>query len=251
MRRWPGVCTLGVVFRFFHFYAPLATGLLSQAFAQNSASVPAATIKAGDLSVEYRVSYGDAGAGQDDPFTQRIHVNYAPGDSVRFMAFIEQRKSGDGPLETRRISPNIFTQHVRTKHWDLGVRWQGDIPLQDGLPGRVRLGLLNNWRLGEFDLRSNVYLGKEIGENARDGLVFETREEVGLRVTPKLAFGALVFNNFVTTKNFGDFNAQRHQAGPFVRTTLGKRVRLEASALFGFSEAATDVEGRAFLGYSF
>lgn len=219
------------------------------AFAQNSASIPAATIREGEVSVEYRVSYGDAVAA--DPFTQRIHVNYAPEDSVRFMAFIEQRKSGDGPLETRRISPNIFTQHVRTKRWDLGVRWQGDIPLQDGLPGRVRLGLLNNWRLGDIDLRSNVYLGKEIGDNARDGLVFETREEIGLRLAPKLAVGALVFNNFVTTKNFGDFGAQRHQAGPFFRTRVGKHVRIETSALFGFSEAATDAEGRVFVAYSF
>lgn len=228
-----------------------ALAMTGVAGAQNSASIAPATVNAGEVSVEYRISYGEAGGSAPDPFTQRIHVNYAPGDSVRFMAFVEQRMIGDGPLKTRRVSPNIFVQHVQTKHWDFGLRWQGDIPLQGGVPGRARLGVLNNWRLGDIDLRSNVYIGKEIGDNARGGLVFETREEIGLRVTPKLAVGALVFNNFVTTKNFGDFDAQRHQAGPFVRTTIAKRVRIEASALFGFSKAATEAEGRVFAGYSF
>lgn len=221
------------------------------ALAQNTASIPSATVNAGETSVEYRVSFGVNDDGGADPFTHRIHVNYAPTGDIRLMAFVEQRRIGDGPLRTRRFSPNIFTQFIETKSWDLAVRWQGDIPLQDGLPGRARLGLLNTFRVGDWEIRSNVYLGKEIGANAPDGLVFETREEISLRVSPAASLGAQVFNNFVTTRNFGSFDDQRHQAGPFVRTRLGKKVRLEISALFGLSQAATDAEGRMFASYAF
>ncbi len=234
--------------------AALAAGLLAcvgTAAAQNSASIPSASVKKGEIFLEYRASYGANDQGDADPFTHRIHFNYAPTNNIRLMAFIEQRKIGDGPLRTRRFSPNVFTQLVETKVWDLGLRWQGDIPLQDGLPGRARLGLLNTVRADDWEFRSNIYLGKEIGANAAGGLVFETREELMLRVAPKIGVGVQVFNNFLTTRNFGDFNTQRHQAGPFLRATLGKRIRIEAGALVGLSGAATDAEFRLFAGYSF
>lgn len=227
------------------------TLLHGAALAQNTASIPSATVNAGEISIEYRVSQGENEGGGADPFTHRIHVNYAPTGDLRLMAFVEQRKIGDGPLRTRRFSPNIFTQFIQTKTWDLAVRWQGDIPLQEGIPGRARLGLLNTVRVRDWEIRSNVYLGKEIGDNAPDGLVFETREEISLRVSPATSLGAQVFNNFVTTRNFDSFDDQRHQAGPFVRTRLGKQVRLEISALFGLSQAATDAEARAFASYAF
>lgn len=224
---------------------------LGHAAAQNTASIPSASVTDGEIFVEYRASYGANDDGADDSFSQRIHVNFAPTGNLRLMAFIEQRKIGGGPLTTRRLSPNIFTQFVQTKTWDLAVRWQGDVPLQDGVPGRARLALLNTVRVRDLEFRSNIYLGKEIGDTAPDGFLFETREEATLRIAPKLRAGVQVFNNFVSTKNLGAFNNQRHQAGPFVRATLGKRLRIEAGALFGLSGAATDAEARLFVGYSF
>lgn len=221
------------------------------ALAQNTASIPAAAVNKGDILIEYRAGYGVNGGGADDIFSQRLHANYAPTDDIRLMAFIEQRQAGDGPYKWRRLSPNIFTQVVESDRWDLAVRWQGDIPLQEGVPGRARLGLLNTWRFSDLELRSNIYFGREIGDNAPGGFVFETREEASLRIRPKVQVGAQVFNNFVTTKNFGDFDRQRHQAGPFLRTRIGKAVRVEASVLFGVSAASPDVEPRLFAGYSF
>jgi hypothetical protein len=239
-------------FRHIAASAIACVGLSSgSALAQNTASIPGAQVREGELFVEYRSSLGDAGDGRADPFSQRIHVNYAPSSRVRLMLFVEQRKIGDGPLRTRRFSPNIFTQFVDRKNWDLAVRWQGDIPLQDGVPGRARIGLLNSFKFGSIDFRSNIYFGKEIGDNAPDGFVFETREEIFVGVNEKSALGLQIFNNVVTTQNLSSFNDQRHQAGPFYRTQFGEHVRVEASALFGFSRAATDAELRLFAGYSF
>lgn len=227
----------------------LFTGGALRAEAQNTASIPGAGVRAGEVFAEYRASFGDAG--DIDAFSHRIHLNYAPTQRIRLMSFIEQRKIGDGPLRTRRISPNIFTQFVDTKTWDLAIRWQGDIPLQDGLPGRVRLGLLNTITSGDFEFRSNVYFGKEIGDAAPEGFVFETREEVFVRTGDRLAVGLQVFNNFVSTRNFDSFSDQRHQVGPFIRTRIGRHVRVDLGALFGVSRDAADAELRLFTGYAF
>ncbi len=237
-------------FLWLFFGAMVALGCGS-AHAQNTASIPSASVKEGELFLEYRASFGQNDAGAADPFTHRIHFNYAPTDDIRLMAFIEQRKIGDGPLRTRRFSPNLFTQFVGTKNWDLAVRWQGDIPLQNGVPGRARIGLLNTWRTGPWEFRSNIYFGKEIGDNAPGGFVFETREEALIEVADGRAVGVQVFNNFVSTRNFNNFDNQRHQAGPFLRAKIGKRVRVDLGALFGLSQAATDAELRLFAGYSF
>jgi hypothetical protein len=224
---------------------------LVPAGAQNTASIPSATVNAGEVLFEYRASYGTNNNGADDIFSHRIHANYAPTDDLRLMAFIEQRRRGDGSYVFRRLSPNVFTQFVQTENWDLAVRWQGDIPFEDGAPGRARLGLLNTWRFGDLELRSNIYFGREIGRNAPDGYLFEMREEAALRVSPAVQIGAQVFNNFVSTKMSDDFDLQRHQAGPFLRTRTGKSLRLEAGLLFGVSAASPDVEPRLFAGYSF
>lgn len=233
------------------FLSGAFASIFAPARAQNTASIPSATVNSGERLIEYRASYGANDAGAPDIFSQRIHVNYAPTNDVRLMAFIEQRRRGDGPYVIRRFSPNIFTQFVDTKNWDIAVRWQGDIPIEDGVPWRARLGLLNTWRTGDVELRSNVYFGKEIGANAPEGFVVETREEIAWRVAPRLSVGAQVFNNFVSTRLVGDFDRQRHQAGPFIKTKLGKHVRLEAGALFGLSAAAADAEARLFASYSF
>ena len=221
------------------------------AFAQNTASIPSATVNAGEVFVEYRAGYGANDSSVDDVFSHRIHANYAPTGDIRLMAFIEQRRRGDGPFIFRRLSPNIFTQIVHTENWDFAVRWQGDIPFEDGVPGRARLGFLNTWRVGDFELRSNIYFGREIGASAPAGFLFETREEIAWRLAPRLSVGAQVFNNFVSTRLLDDFDRQRHQAGPFLRATAAKRIRVEAGVLFGVSSAAADIEPRLFVGYSF
>ncbi len=253
MRRWRGACTLRFVFRNVVLRAASAlaayAACVSTALAQNTASVPGAAVREGEVLVEYRASIGDAGT--VDPFSQRIHVNYAPADGLRLMAFVEQRKIGDGPLRTRRLSPNIFTQFVDRKRWDFAIRWQGDIPLQDGLPGRARIGVLNSFTAGNVEIRSNIYFGKEIGDNAPEGFLFETREEIFVQTSDETAIGLQVFNNFVSTRNFGSFDDQRHQIGPLFRTRLGAHVRLELGALFGVSRDATDADLRLFAGYAF
>lgn len=225
---------------------------LTPAFAQNTASIPSATVNAGETVVEFRAGYGANDGGAADIYSQRIYVNYAPTGDLRLTAFIEQRRSSDRRDVFRRLSPNAFTQFVQTERWDLAVRRQGDIPLEDGVPGRLRLGLLSTWRFGDVELRSNVYFGREIGENAPDGFLFEMRAAAALRISPSLQIDAQVFNNFISSKTFGDFDRQRHQAGPFVRTRIGKSLRIEArGVLFGLSASSPDVEPRLFAGYAF
>jgi len=228
-----------------------ALRLAAPAAAQNVSNVSGADVKAGAQEFEYRAAFAPDHDGNPSAFAHRVSYKQAFDD--RWSAKIEALQSG-GDLEFRSVSIEVqkqFLESEETGGWDSAIRIDGRIPTEDGR-GRARAAWLNGVNFdGGWQVRGNVYLGHEIGDQARDGFTLETREEVTRRLGNGMRFGAQMFNNFNTTARFGPFDEHKHQLGPVVKGGISRHVRFNAGVLFGLSGRAPDADFRFFLLYAF
>lgn len=229
--------------------------LRGTAFGQNTASVPAADVIAGERAVEYRAAYGANDGGAAEFFQHRIAYHHGIDDTFKLMAFVQQGESGTRRAHLQRASVSLFTQLIESERsggWDFALRFQGDIPLEDGRPGRARIGLINSLEPApRWQIRSNVYFAKEVGDQAAEGLVFDAREEATFKLNDEFQIGAQAFHAMNTTARLGAFNEQRHQIGPLLRWKAARNLRIDAGVLFGASRAAADADLRLFASYGF
>ena len=224
------------------------------AAAQNISSVSGAEVKAGETAIEYRAAFQPDYDGKPEAFGHRLHFQHAVDDSWRVRALVFQSKKEGEALRTRYAAFEIQNELIEAKEhggWASAVRVDGIIPVEDNRPGRARVAWLNMLDKGPWQFRGNIYLGKEFGDRARDGLTLETRQEATYKISSLLRLGAQVFDNYNTTAHFGAFAQQKHQVGPVAKWTLSNNVKVETSALFGVSKAAPDAELRLFACYTF
>lgn len=229
--------------------------LASTALAQSISAVPSPDIVANERSFEYRAAYGLFDDGGADAFAHRLHYQQSLGNDWRVRVVLQQGQRGDAALKTQSVAVQFFTQFLEseaTGGWDSGLRFDGFVPVENGRPGRARILWLNSLDVNaDFQLRSNIVLGREFGDNARDGFSVEFREEATWRIRDDLRLGAQAFHNLNTTARFGSFNEQRHQIGPMLRWKATKAVKVDAGVLLGASRAAADADFRIFATYSF
>jgi len=245
--------------RSIHFLA--ATTLLwalfisGDAFAQSTSGVSGSDVKAGENLFEYRFSYSPENDGRDEGFAHRFHFQHGFSDSWRGRVLLSFGKRGAETLKAQTASVEIlhqFKESEDTGGWDSAVRFDGNIPLQDGISGRARIAWHNAYSFeNDVELRGVILLGHEFGDRAHDGVTIETREEITYKLSSGARIGAQLFDNYGTTAHFGSFNEQKHQLGPVFKGKLSNHVKYELSALFGLSHAASDADFRLFASYSF
>lgn len=226
-----------------------ALALASTAAAQNTSGVSGPVVKPGERAVEYRMAFRPDG----DGFAHRLHYQQAFG-TWRGRIIVTQSNSGPEGLEFRSVKLEALKQFVRSdgEGWSSAVRFDGKIPVDGDGPGKARIAWLNSIDFaGGWQARANVYLGREIGDLARDGLRLEPRAEATREIRERLRLGAQLFSDFDTTAAPGDFNDQRHQVGAVLKYETGGGPKFELSALFGASRAAPDVNLRLFVSYAF
>lgn len=223
--------------------------------AQNTSSVSNADVKEGDRSVEYRAAFAPAHDGRESVFAHRLHYQHSFSDSWRARVIVSQKKRGDGDLDFRSVTLDARWQFLEDEEagWDSAFNFDVVIPDAGDGPGRARIGWLAKVEPGDgpWELRSNLYAGREYGDRARDGLTLETRFEATRSFGDGFRLGAQMFNNYNTTAHIGGFNDQRHQLGPVVKGKFARRLKYEAGVLFGLSERAPDADLRFFVSYGF
>lgn len=228
--------------------------LSGAADAQNLSSVSGPEVILGDTSAEYRIGFEPGSDGREAAFAHRLHVQHSFNDAWRGRIFVVQSERGGAALEMRNVTLEVQNQFFEAREhggWASTIRLEGIIQTDGERPGRVRASWLNQLDRGPWQFRGAVYFGKEFGDNARDGLTLETREEATYKIAPKIRFGAQMFHNYNTTAEFGSFAGQRHEIGPVTKIKVNKQVRIEASALIGVSKSAPDATLRVFASYAF
>lgn len=233
-------------------------GLLTAAApaaAQSVGGVPGSDVKAGEDVFEYRFAFAPDNDGLNEAFAHRFHYQHGFSDKWRGRALLQMGNRGGDPLKIQAVSFEVLHQFLEseaTGGWDSAIRADVMIATIDGRSNRVRVGWHNSLQLNDhLDLRAILLLGKEFGDNPRDGISIETREELTCQLKNGMRVGLQAFNNFNTTAHVGSFDEQRHQVGPVLKGRLGDNVRYEASALFGISDDPTDVDARFFVSYAF
>lgn len=228
---------------------------LGTAAAQSVSGVSGSDVKAGEDSVEYRFAFTPDNDGREEAYAHRFHYQHGFSDALRGRALILLGNKGGAPLDVQAVSAEAlyqFLESEKTNGWDSAIRVDGILSTVDGRPDRVRIGWHNAFELSKaLELRAVLLLGKELGDNRRDGISIETREELTLKIHPKYRFGLQAFNNFNTTAHIGSFDEQRHQVGPIIKGKLTDHVKFELSTLFGISDDPTDLDVRLFLSYGF
>lgn len=96
-----------------------------------------------------------------------------------------------------------------------------------------------------------VLSGVDFGENSRDGVFLQTRASIMRRLDNGVSLGAEMFNAYGSTSNFGGFEEQRHQIGPFAGIPVTADLDVRCGVLFGMSKASPDQELRLWLTKSF
>lgn len=247
-RRLVGGCRLRVaIASLFVLLAPAAP-----AAAQNLAGVPNPDIRAGEKSLEYRAAFAPESDSGPERFGHRLHYQRALGDDWRVRAFVVQTKTGDESFRLRSAGAEAHWQiFERDKAgFDGALILQGVAPIADGEAGRARLSFAAKRDAGPFDLRLGVFAAREIGANARAGVLLESRAQALLDLGDGSALGAQLFNAYNSTAHFGPFDEQRHQAGPVFTGKISNHVGFSAGVLLGLSARAPDEELRLFLTYA-
>lgn len=238
----------------FVFCLALAASLAGASFAQSTSAVSGSEVTAGEHLFDYRFAYSPENDGRDEGFVHRFHYQYGFTERLRGRVLLTLGKRGAEPLKAKTASLEALYQVVeRTgkSGWDSAVRLDGNIPLEEGNPGRGRIAWHNQYKFESgVELRGVLLVGREFGDLARRGASIETREEATYKLKSGVRVGVQMFNAYGTTAGFGSFDEQRHQIGPVVKGKIGEHLRYEASALVGVSEAASDADFRLFVSYA-
>ena len=232
----------------------IAVVAAGRAAGQSLSTVPSADIPAGERLFDYRAGFSLPDDERPGRFGQRLHYQHSLDDSWRLRLILLQGENADGVLKSQNLIAHVHHQFIESEAaggWDSSIRFDGFVPL-DRRPGRARIVILNAVELDSvWQVRGDVFIAREFGEEALGGLQLETRAEVSYALSSKTRIGAQAFDNWNRIGEFGSFDSQRHQIGFFARTRVTRQVGLEAGWLIGVSQSAPDADMRLIATYAF
>lgn len=223
----------------------LPTGVLA-----NTSSVFSPDVDAGEREFEYRASYVPEDGAIDSAFSHRLHYQYGFDDTWRIRLIGSQNRRGSDSLSYNYTRFEIQQQYLEDeKHgWDAAVRYEFQISDRPDRPHRVRLAWTGKWDINDYwQLRGNLMLGRQFGDNAGSGVFVETRSQITRKVG-SVRLGLEMFNDLNQTTEFGSWDEQEHQIGPVIKYKAGN-LSIFGSYLIGASSSADDDNFRVLLTY--
>ena len=207
----------------------------------NTSSVFSPDVKAGDQSMEYRYSYIPDEAGSPSATAHRLHVQHALDDTWRLRVMGAYTRSGGGSVDFNYTRFELQHQYREDEQhgWDAAIRYEVQIADRSNRADRIRLGWTAKWDLDDnWQLRTNLMVGRQFSANAGSGLVLETRGQITRKIG-SARLGVEMFNDLNRTTSFGSFDDQEHTIGPILKFDVGG-FSVSASYLFGVSDSADD-----------
>jgi len=227
------------------------------------ANVGTAKVDAGALSAEWRggFTWDNTNAGDDERLRLREHVDYGLTDWYALRVVASQGKRRGDNLEHGAIALENRIQLIeRDEHgWDGGIRLIYGHSDGDKTPHTLDFRLMAQVPFGraqQWEWRHNTVFRHDVGEDSRDGLRLELRNQVTRAVTPpgflrKLRLGVELFNDFGRLNRQRGYDAQDHQFGPVMKAYLPGGYYLQTGYRAGLSQGATDHIVKLFIGKAF
>jgi len=216
------------------------------AFAQTTSSVSGPEISAGARELEYRVAIAFGKTVDDAAFAHRLHFQHALSDELRWRLRAAWRDPDGGDLALDHLQGELHWQIVeRTPGgYSSGLRFTARSALRDGRADEIGTSWIHQWVLKDgWRVRALVSLDREVGPEARDDWIVETRASLYRSLDGGLSLGVESFNDFGGLgAGFGGFDDQSHQIGPVLSGDLTAGVDWSAGVLFGLSDGADDLD---------
>lgn len=202
----------------------LASQACGTALAQTTSSVSGPEISTGARDVEYRVAAAFGETVDDAAFAHRLHVQHAVSDQLRWRLRAAWRDPEGGDLDLDHLQAELHWQLVeRTPGgFSSGLRFTARSALRDGRADEIGTSWIQQWVFQDgWRVRALVSLDREVGPEARDDWIVETRASVYRSLESGLSLGVESFNDFGgLEEGFGGFNDQSHQIGPVLSGDL-------------------------------
>jgi len=232
----------------------LTTSLLLSdlAYAQNTGGVFGPTVNHGHKSLQYRGAINPDNNLGETSFAQRLHYQQAINGDVMWRILGQTRKTTDSDFDVDFLQAELFWELSGDddKH-KTGLRFDARLR-DDNRAEQLGLNWMNQFNFdGGWSARALILTSFQIGETAADGVNLQTRGRIARRLESGHTLGVEMYNNYGNTGNIGNFNEQSHTIGPFISTSIAEKTSIFAGPLFGFSEAAPDVEARIWITQGF
>ena len=240
------------------FACPLAALLAfaaTPALGQTTGGVFGPGVAEGDRSAQWRVAWAPGEGGRQDRIASRLHYQHAVSPRLRFRGVVQGSDVETGDFELNFVQFETHWQFSKAPKWKSALRV--DTRLVEGDDGENQVGLdwTNQWPLKWFgggERTSLTVVGlSNIRLKGDSSVGLETRAAITHRLEGSPWTVALQsFDAYGRTRNFPRLEDQNHRVGPSVSRRFGD-VDFRATALFGWSEAAQDIDVALWVGKRF
>ena len=227
-----------------------ASFLLALAAAPASAQfyVNSPEVKQGETKIEEHGAFY-SGPGEDERLRQSHWVELKHGFTDRFEVIVEGvfgQAIGES-IEARRLELGAQYEIVERHEDGLGLAFRTlyEFALQSHLPDEILFGPLAKYVKGRDSATINAFFIGQLGDKAEiDGLELEVKWRLKHELNEKWGLGVEGYSEIEDLAHAGSFDEQKHRMGPVAYFEFGRAKpswELAAGALFGISDAASDV----------
>ena len=222
------------------------------AAAQNVGGVFGPEVTPDSKAIEYRIAASPGSDGRPGRVASRFHYQQTVTDNLRLRAIIQGADTATSGFDYDLVQFEAQYQFLEdeTAGFDSAVRF--DAVIRDGRPDILSFNWTNDVPLTErWSVRGLTLAQVQVGDDRADGLFLQSRFSAAYRATDRYRLELQLFNFWGTTDDFQDINDQNHSLGPAIGVNIGQGWAIEASTLFGLTNATPDADFRLFLVKSF
>lgn len=242
--------------------AMLSTSITAHA-ASPISNVGTAKVNEGELSIEQRMGYtiDTPNNSAHKRFRMRQHLDYGWNDWYATRFVVEQNKLHADNVEHASISLENRFQifEKKTDGWDGGFRLIYGHSDGDKTPHEIDVRLMAQVPFGtndDWEFRHNTVLEHDIGENSRNGVTVEFRNQITKALDApdymkSLRMGVEMFNDFGRLRDSAGFNSQDHQIGPVIKGSFDNGLYFQTAYRAGISDDGADHLLKLFIGKKF
>ncbi len=230
----------------------MAAALCPQAHAQNVGGVFGPDVKPNSKAIEFRTANAPRSDGRPARTTSRLHYQQTVTDNLRLRAVVQGADTNTSGFDFDLVQFEAQYQFLEDERdgFDSAIRL--DLLIGDDRPDLVSFNWTNDVPLNDrWALRGLVLAQVQFGDNRGDGLFLQTRSSLRYKVNDTYNIQVQVFNNYGSTDDFPAFRDQNHAIGPAAAIKLDHGWAIEASVLFGLTNATSDADFRIFLAKNF
>ena len=223
------------------------------AAAQNVGGVFGPDVTPNSRAIEFRTAFAPPSDGRPDRITSRLHYQQTVTDNLRLRAVVQGADTNVSGFDFDLVQFEAQYQFLEDEKAGIDSAVRLDVLINDDVgPNLVSFNSTTDVPLGERWVWRGVVLAQvQFGDDRADGLFLQTRSSLRYKINKAVSIQAQAFNFYGSTADFPALRDQVHSVGPALAAKLGQGWSLEASTLFGLTNASSDVDFRVFLAKSF